>query len=574
MKRLFALMLPAAFASPFAIAQTPAPAQIFGTNGCADIAFPITSQAAFKSHALQADGKLLLAGWGGNGFPYDALMARIDTACGALDPTFGQNGVLVHHFEQRTICSSIAVQADGKIVGGGVIAASNASSGQFPGVWRYNSDGSVDDTFNGTGYNNTGFSTGSATGKAEEVFIDAEGRILAAIIGNAQLGVFRYATDGVLDTSYSADGRAEMPVGYTPFNEDLGAVMDADGSVTVAALVGTSAFDPYFMALARFLPDGDPDPDFGTNGLALHPALTTSTLGGPDGFKDWSMVRRPGGGFLVGYGAHNGDTRPSVAAFNEDGAIDLTYAADGIFQVTGSNPVGSGLWMDDDGSVLLFHRLSNITNGQGAILKLTPSGQPDAGFGTNGVLQSSFTNRSFVHGFRLSGGDLIAYGANNNNGNGSVFRFSLDAEANALPVISFDFPDLTVSAGGSAQWFLDGTPISGATANTHTPTQNGTYTVEMNSFGCVNTSPPFQFLSTGIADAQEAGITFRQDLAADVLFIQNNAAAIDWLLVDASGRALHQGVLRSGANEVSTTDLRSGVYLLRCGRQVHRFVVQ
>ncbi|MBK7946752.1 MAG: hypothetical protein IPJ85_16250 [Flavobacteriales bacterium] len=65
--------------------------------------------------------------------------------------------------------------------------------------------------------------------------------------------------------------------------------------------------------------------------------------------------------------------------------------------------------MDDDGSVLLFHRLSNITNGLGAILRLTPSGQPDAGFGTNGVLQSSFTNRSFVHGFRLSGGDLIAW---------------------------------------------------------------------------------------------------------------------------------------------------------------------
>ncbi|MFZ1692973.1 MAG: hypothetical protein WAT74_07250 [Flavobacteriales bacterium] len=573
MKRLFALMLPAAFASPFAIAQTPAPAQVFGTNGCADIAFPITAGAAFKSHALQADGKLLLAGWGGNGFPYYALMARIDTACGALDPSFGQNGVLVHHFEQRTICSSIAVQADGKIVGGGLIAASNAGSGQFPGVWRYNSDGSVDSTFNGTGYNNSGFPSGSATGRAEEVFIDAEGRILAAIIGNGQMGVFRYTVEGVLDTSYSADGRAIMPVVYTPSNEDLGAVIDPDGSVTIAGLVGTSPFDPYFMALARFLPDGDPDPDFGTNGLALHPALTTSTLGGPDGFKDWSMVRRPGGGFLVGYGAHNGDTRPSIAAFNEDGSIDLTYATNGIFEVTGSNPVGSGLWMDDDGSALLFHRLSNITNGLGAILRLTPSGQPDAGFGTNGVLQSSFTNRSFVHGFRLSGGDLIAYGANNNNGNGSVFRFSLDVEANALPVISFDFPDLTVSGGGSVQWFLDGTPIGGATASTHTPTQNGTYTVEMNSFGCINTSPPFQFLSTDIADAQSAGITFRQDLAAGVLFIQNNAAATDWLLVDASGRALRNGLLRSGSNEVSTTDLRSGLYVLRCGGQVHRFVM-
>ncbi|QQR84992.1 MAG: hypothetical protein IPJ76_10200 [Flavobacteriales bacterium] len=572
MKRLSTVLLLAASVASPAVAQTPEPAQIFGTNGCADIALPITSQAAFKSHALQADGKLLLAGWGGNGFPYYALMARVDTACGALDPTFGQNGVLAHHFEQRTICSSIAVQADGRIVGGGLIAASNAGSGQFPGVWRYNADGSVDNTFNGTGYNNTGFSTGSATGKAEEVFIDADGRILAAIIGNAQLGVFRYTTDGVLDPSYSADGRAEMPVGYTPFNEDLGAVMDPDGSVTIAGLVGTSPFDPYFMALARFLPDGDPDPAFGTNGLALHPTISTSHLGGPDGFKDWSMVRRPGGGFLVGYGAHDGDTRPSIAAFNEDGSIDLTYGTDGIFQVTGSNPVGSGLWMDDDGSVLLFHRQSNITNGPGAILRLTPGGQPDAGFGTNGVLQSPFANRGFVHGFRLSGGDLITYGANNNNGNGSVFRFSLDVEANALPVISFDFPDLTVSGGGSVQWFLDGTPIGGAMASTHTPTQNGTYTVEMNSFGCINTSPPFQFLSTGIADAQEAGITFRQDLAAGVLFIQNNAAATDWLLVDASGRALRNGVLRSGANEVSTTDLRSGVYVLRCGGQVHRFV--
>ncbi|MBK7946753.1 MAG: hypothetical protein IPJ85_16255 [Flavobacteriales bacterium] len=54
----------------------------------------------------------------------------------------------------------------------------------------------------------------------------------------------------------------------------------------------------------------------------------------------------------------------------------------------------------------------------------------------------------------------------------------------------------------------------------------------------MNTSPPFQFQSTGIADAQNASITFRQDLAACVSFIQNGAAATDWLLVDASGRAL------------------------------------
>ncbi|MBK7946751.1 MAG: hypothetical protein IPJ85_16245 [Flavobacteriales bacterium] len=86
------------------------------------------------------------------------------------------------------------------------------------------------------------------------------------------------------------------------------------------------------MALARFLPDGDPDPDFGTNGLALHRPHHQHDSADLM-VSGWSMVRRPGSGFLVGYGAHNGDTRPSVAGFNEDGSIDLTYAADGIFQV-------------------------------------------------------------------------------------------------------------------------------------------------------------------------------------------------------------------------------------------------
>lgn len=575
MKRISTLLLPSILATLIAAAQTPEPTQIFGTNGCTEIAFPGMTWAAYKSHALQPDGKLLLAGWGLSG-TFETCMARIDTACGELDPSFGQNGTLRHFFEARTLCHSIALQADGKIVGGGLIAASNAGSGQFPGVWRYNADGSVDNTFNGTGYNNIGFSTGSATGTVQHVFITADGRILAAIIGNGQLGVFRYTTDGVLDPSYSADGRAEMPVGYTPFNDDLAAVMDPDGSVTIAGLVGTGPFDPFFMALARFLPNGDPDPAFGINGLATHPTVLASH-GQSDGFKDWSIVRRPGGGFLVGYGVQLGVTSPSVAAFLDNGSIDPSFGTDGIYHFTNDNAAGSGLWIDPDGSAMLFFK-HNSNSGPSAIVKLGPNGQPDAGFGTNGVLLVPFgaplDNRGFADGFRLSGGDIIAYGGNSSNGFGSVARLSLDVEANALPVISFDFPNLTVSGGGTIQWFLDGTPISGATTSTHTPTQNGTYTVEMNSFGCVNTSPPFQFLSTGIAEEEEANITFRQDLATGVLFIQNNAASTDWLLVDASGRALRNGVLRSGANEVSTTDLRSGLYLLRCGSKVHRFVMQ
>ncbi len=571
MQRFFLLALSVATASLCTFGQTPVPAGIFGINGCADIAILPTS-TSFKSHAVQSDGKLLLAGWGGDGFPYRVAMARIDTSCGELDPTFGEGGILTHHFQARTICHSIAVLSDGKIVGGGVIANGNSSSGQFPAVFRYNSDGSVDSTFNGTGFNNTGFSSGQSAGTVQDLFIDAEGRILAAVMGYAKMGVFRYLPDGTLDTTYSGDGRAEMPVAYTPFPDVIAGVMDPNGSVTVAGLVGTGPFETTHMALARFLPDGDPDLSFGSNGLIVHPTILTTS--GPDGFEDWSIVRRPGGGYLVGYGVQLSVTSPSVAAFAENGSVDVSYATDGFYHFTDENAAGSGLHMDPDGSALLFIKY-NSNSGPGAIVKLTPGGQQDPDFGTNGVLLAPFgqsTGRGFVDGFRMAGGDIITYGGSG-NADAMVARFSLDVEANAVPVITYEYPALLVSGAGTIQWFLDGAPISGATGSTHTPEQNGTYTVEMNSFGCAHTSPPFAFLSTDLVENVRTGLTFGQDLSAGVIMVRNDGAPIAWSLIDASGRELRSGAFLGGTTELSVAHLRSGLYFLLSKRSVHRFVM-
>lgn len=575
MKRILTLSLAAAASAVSAFAQTPEPAQIFGANGCADIVFPGQPHAGFKSHALQPDGRLVLAGWQGNGFPYEVCMARIDTACGELDPTFGQNGLLTHFFEQRTICHSIVLQPDGKIIGGGVIAASNAGSAQFPGVWRYNADGSVDASFNGTGYNNTGFASGQLSGTVQDLFIMIDGRILAVVAGYSKLGAFRYLPDGTLDTSYGVDGRAEIAFGYNPAPDIIAGAMDPDGSVTIAVLLDSVPSFSYHMALARITPDGQPDMTFGTNGFLAHPSVQTS-YGQADGFEDWSMVRRPGGGYLVGYGVQLGVTSPSVVAFTDSGTVDSTYATNGIYHFTDENAAGSGLWMDADGSAMLFIK-RNSNSGPGTIVKLTPSGQPDPSFGTNGVLLAPFgqplDNRGFVDGFRLPGGDLIAYGTGPDGNQASVVRFSLNEEVNALPVITFDYPDLVVSGGGSIQWFLDGLPINGATASTHTPTQNGTYTVEMNSFGCVNTSPPFQFLSTGIEGASSNSLAIRQDLTTGMLFVQNDGPMTAWALMDASGRIVRQGSFITGSNEIACAGMHSGIYLLRSMKSTQRIVV-
>ncbi len=70
-------------------------------------------------------------------------------------------------------------------------------------------------------------------------------------------------------------------------------------------------------------------------------------------------------------------------------------------------------------------------------------------------------------------------------------------EAPAQPVITQESAVLTASGGGAFQWYLDGTPIDGATEATYTVLANGSYVVQiMRDNGCrdasvyLSSSPP------------------------------------------------------------------------------------
>src|SRR5438045_104412 len=64
--------------------------------------------------ALQPDGKIVVTGWSVLG---NQIVARYK-ADGALDRTFGDNGIVITHIGQRewTTGESVAIQADGRII--------------------------------------------------------------------------------------------------------------------------------------------------------------------------------------------------------------------------------------------------------------------------------------------------------------------------------------------------------------------------------------------------------------------------------------------------------------------------
>ena len=138
-----------------------------------------------------------------------SLTTSATAAPGDLDPTFGNGGKVVTLIGEGDAFGRVALQADGKIVMAGT--ASVGGVHKFA-VARYSNNGSLDPTFDGDGIVTTGFNYDFGEGYA--VAIQPDGKIIVVgntavpngAFGDYDFAVARYHTDGSLDTSFSDDG--------------------------------------------------------------------------------------------------------------------------------------------------------------------------------------------------------------------------------------------------------------------------------------------------------------------------------------------------------------------------------
>jgi len=91
----------------------------FGTGGLVTTTLPVGSLWG-EAVALQPDGKIIVAGYGGEGSTatFNYVLARYDSN-GMLDTGFGSQGMVTTTIGTDDRCYAVAVQPDGKIVVGG-----------------------------------------------------------------------------------------------------------------------------------------------------------------------------------------------------------------------------------------------------------------------------------------------------------------------------------------------------------------------------------------------------------------------------------------------------------------------
>ena len=144
------------------------------------------------------------------------------------------------------VATSLAVQADGKIVAAGIALPSGDVL-----LARYASDGSLDASFDGDGKVRT---TLPCCAIWPRLAIQTDGKILVA--AGSQL--LRYNADGSLDSGFGIDGRVS-----TTANRSDAVALQADGKIVLGGTPRDIAVRGFVVS--RYAKDGSEDPNFNSN---------------------------------------------------------------------------------------------------------------------------------------------------------------------------------------------------------------------------------------------------------------------------------------------------------------------
>lgn len=227
-----------------------------------------SEDARAHSIALQPDGKIVLGGYGFSA-GYKAMLFRYNPD-GSLDNSFGDGGKAISP-GMLHVAVSVAIQPDGKIVAAGRALAISSETAAFV-VARHNADGSLDTSFDFDGITRASF--GVNIDEVRAVAVQPDGKIVAVgtiyFSSSVKIGVVRFNADGTLDSTFDGDGKVITSIGT---RDDLAhaVIIQPDGKIIVAGettiQVSSSGISHDFAAI-RYNADGSLDNSWGTNGVA------------------------------------------------------------------------------------------------------------------------------------------------------------------------------------------------------------------------------------------------------------------------------------------------------------------
>ena len=211
----------------------------------------------------------MVAGYVYNGRNNDFAVVRLNTD-GTLDESFGDGGKLLTDFsDSDDQLQGIAIQPDGKIVAAGRTYDWRNQQGMNFALCRYNADGTPDHSFSGDGKVITDFSTAQLTATHDEInalVLQPDGKIVVAGLHawrtSPDFVVARYNTDGTLDPAFNGTGFITTSISGVDIVQS--ASLHSDGKIVVSGYAYRSDGN---AAIVRYNANGTLDSTFDGDGI-------------------------------------------------------------------------------------------------------------------------------------------------------------------------------------------------------------------------------------------------------------------------------------------------------------------
>ena len=335
-------------------------------GGDGKVTTPIGAGAQANAIALQADGKIIVAGYGRPHATPHFAVARYNSN-GTLDPTFNGSGTVLTSFHPASdSATGVAVQTDGKIV----LVGNSTDGTPHMALARFNANGTPDSSFGTGGKTEPNVESGAALGNA--VAVQPNGKIVIAGGSANGLLAVRLNANGAPDTTFSGDGAAAVQP------QTAGAAnavaLQSNGSITIAGY-STNGTKSNF-AVARFTSTGTPDAGFAGPGWAI-------TVIGTGNDVAHGVNIQPDGKIIVS-GTTNDGTHDSFAIvrYLAGGALDNNFSGDGkaTTAITSNvDNVGTGQAMAANGKPVVVGYVRNASDDFGIARFIGDAVAPTAG---------------------------------------------------------------------------------------------------------------------------------------------------------------------------------------------------
>ncbi|WP_374086300.1 thrombospondin type 3 repeat-containing protein [Methylomicrobium lacus] len=400
------LVAPLLFANQLSASPAGTLDKSFGGDGLVTTAAGTSLSSAEDVILLPKDKKLLVVGRSNDGVgAFDRFaLARYDLSNGALDTTFGGDGIVNTAVGSGNAAAFAGIQqADNQLVVVGQALNSKQDvlqrTNDFA-VVRYNPDGTLDAGFGDKGI----VLTPPHSTEAADVFEDGAHAVVetpvdhklvvAGFSGTAtdsDFALVRYNVDGSIDTSFSPNvpqGKVTTDFGNNKNDVVFSMLQQADGKLFVAGFSNNGTSDDF--AVARYNPDGTLDTTFDPSGIAG--IQRTSLSSGDD--HGLSVIQQTDGKYVVaGYSTTSGDEDIALVRYLPDGKLDTSFSGDGkvVTSIGTRNDRAYQVMQLPDGKLLVAgYTQVGVNDFDFVQVRYNRDGSLDTTFSGDGKLSTSF----------------------------------------------------------------------------------------------------------------------------------------------------------------------------------------